>query len=265
MSDELQEGAYQADGIAPLELVWGAGFLSPGGSDEVSRIVSGVRIQDADVLDLGSGTGGAANVLASEHGARSVIGVDVEQHVVDVAHRHAQDRGLADRVRFECIEPGPLPFADESFDVVFSKDAVLHVPDKHAIYAEMHRVLRPGGRLCVADWLRGEGSELDGAVDEFVASAGGEDDFFMQTLTEVGEIVRAVGFVDVELVDRCDWYHSEAQRELAALSGPLRDPFVERLGEDAHRANIDFWNVLVEATRQGVLRPGHVRAAKPSE
>jgi SAM-dependent methyltransferase len=263
MSDEAQDGAYGAEGIAPLELVWGEGFLSPGGADEVGRIVSGALVSGADVLDVGCGTGGAAFVLVADHDARSVVGVDVAQHVVDVATRSAADRGVADRVRFQRIEPGRLPFADESFDVVFSKDAIIHVPDKAAVFAELHRVLRPGGRLCVGDWLRGAGSELDGAVADFVTSAGGEDEFFLQTLAELGESVRAAGFVDIELVDRCEWYHVQAQQELAALVGPLREPFIERLGEDSYHANVEFWNVLVEVTRQGVLRPGHARALKP--
>ena len=49
--------------------------------------------------------------------------------------------------------PGPLPFADASFDIVFSKDALLHVPDKDALFAEIFRVLKPGGVFAASDWM----------------------------------------------------------------------------------------------------------------
>jgi SAM-dependent methyltransferase len=159
------------------------------------------------------------------------------------------------------VEPGPLPFADESFDIVYSKDAIIHVRDKEALYAESSRVLRPGGRLCVGDWLRGEGDALDPFVDSFIAGSG--EEFYMQTLAELGALVSAVGFVDVEVEDRGDWYHEEAQDELTRLRGPLRDPFLSRFDQDFYDATIRFWESVVESTGRGALRPGHVRARKP--
>jgi SAM-dependent methyltransferase len=51
---------------------------------------------------------------------------------------------LADRIKSLCVAPGPLPFESESFDVLFSKDAIVHIPDKAALYTDIHRVLRPG-------------------------------------------------------------------------------------------------------------------------
>lgn len=111
MSDNDTGGhGYDATGVMQLEEIWGDGFMSPGGSVEVGRIVAGARIRDADVLGIGCGTGGAALVLAIEHGARTVTGLDVE--------------------------PGPLPLPDGSVDVVSSKDAIVHVWDKHGLFAD---------------------------------------------------------------------------------------------------------------------------------
>jgi ubiquinone/menaquinone biosynthesis C-methylase UbiE len=56
--------------------------------------------------------------------------------------------GLADRIRNRLVEPGPLPFADASFDVVFSKVSLAQIPEKIALFAEGKRVLRPDGRFC---------------------------------------------------------------------------------------------------------------------
>ena len=229
MQEEFESGgSYDADGVDQLEAIWGQGFMSPGGAAEVGRIIAGV---------------------------------DVEAFVVDRAIRLARERGQGDHLRFEVIGPGPLPFADRSFDVVFSKDALIHVRDKDALYAEAHRVLRSGGHLRVGDWLRGEGDHLDPLVDQFIADSG--EDFHMQTLAELAALVSSVGFTDVEVEDRGEWYADEAKNELACLRGPLRDHFLARFDQEFYDATIRFWESAVAATQRGVLRPGHVRARKP--
>jgi SAM-dependent methyltransferase len=258
--DDESDASYHSEGVDQLETIWGDGFLSPGGAGEVDRIVAGIGVADADVVDIGCGTGGAALVLAIEHAARSVTGVDVEPYVVSRATARARENGQAERVRFVAIEPGPLPFPDASFDVVFSKDAIIHVQDKEALYAEALRVLRSGGRLCVGDWLRGEGSELDPLVERFVA--GSREQFYMQSLADLSQVASTVGFSDVEVEDRGDWYAKEAHTELANLRGPLRDPYLSRFGQEFYDRTIVFWERVVEATQRGVLRPGHLRARK---
>lgn len=262
---EVEEGpgSYDAEGTNQLEAIWGVGFLSPGGAEEVGRIVEGVLVDGADVLDFGCGTGGAALTLAEEHGARSVVGVDVEPHVISRASAAARARGLSDRTRFELVSPGLLPFDGATFDLVFSKDSILHIEDKSAVYSEAFRLLREGGTLCVGDWFRGEGDELDAEVDAFVEASG--EDFFMQTLAEAGQTASQAGFEDVVLVDRSEWYHAEATAELGWLEGSGRVSFIDSLGQDIYEGTVRFWKVLVDATARGVLRPGHVRARKPAD
>ena len=58
------------------------------------------------------------------------------------------------KVDFKVIQPGKLPFDDLSFDVIFSKDTFLHIPDKENLVEDLYRVLKPGGFLCVGDWMR---------------------------------------------------------------------------------------------------------------
>ena len=75
---------------------------------------------------------------------------------------------LTDRIRGSAgRRPGPLPFADGEFDVVFSKDSLVQIPDKPAIFAQILRVLRPGGRFIASDWLRGGGAEYSAEMLEF--------------------------------------------------------------------------------------------------
>ena len=147
-----------------LQFIWGKGFLSPGGPEEVREMLAGHDLCDSTVLDIGSGLGGIDILLAREHGAKQVIGIDVDPRLIEEARHLVREEGLESRIRFDLVEPGALPYTDESFDAVFSKDAMVHIPDKAALYAEVKRVLKPGGSFIAADWLWSKGAESSPAV-----------------------------------------------------------------------------------------------------
>ena len=230
MAEAGEEGNYSPKETGRLELIWGAGFLSPGGPAEVARTLGGHRVDGCSVLDIGSGAGGVGIALVRNHDAALVVGVDVQQELVGV---------------------------------VLSKDAIIHVHDKRALYAEAFRVLRPGGRLLVGDWLRGDDPSLTPQVAAFVVAAG--HGFAMVSREEVVAIVESVGFGEVESEDRGSWYTAEAQAELERLRGEMRAEFVDRWGEAAAQAELDFWEVLVTSLEGGALNPAHVRARKPMQ
>lgn len=104
------------------------------------------------VLDLGCG-GGIDTILASaavgEKGR--VIGLDVLPEMIERASTHASEAGLADRTEFVRGEMEQVPLPDGSVDVVISNGVINLAARKSRVLAETYRVLRPGGRLCVAD------------------------------------------------------------------------------------------------------------------
>ncbi len=261
MTDLPDEPGYATPG--KLELIWGEGFLSPGGPAEVARIVGTANLRGRTVLDLGCGLGGADVVLVTAHGAASVVGADVQPDLLHAAGLRAARLGLQGRIRYQHIEPGPLPFADGSFDAVFSKDALLHVADKQALYRDLFRTLRPGGMLLIGDWLRGPGQDIDALLSEFVAAAGHA--FHMVTLPFIAECAAQAGFTDIETLDRGAWYLGEAQAELARLRGSLGTRFAADFGDQAVADEISFWEVLVRALDARAMAPGHLRAVKPAK
>jgi SAM-dependent methyltransferase len=114
---------------------WTMGRLSPG----------------ERVLDLGSGAGTDSLVAAQMVGAEgSVTGIDMTPEMLAKARIAAAASGVGN-VEFVEGEAEHLPFPDASFDVVVSNGVIDLVPDKDAVFAELYRVLAPGGRMQIAD------------------------------------------------------------------------------------------------------------------
>jgi SAM-dependent methyltransferase len=108
----------------------------------------------SSILDVGCGLGGSARYLASEHGC-VVTGLDVTQEYVTVAQALARMVGLDGRVSVRQGSALALPFGDASFDAVWTEHAQMNVADKRTFYAEIARVLRPGGRVAFNDVFQG--------------------------------------------------------------------------------------------------------------
>ncbi len=106
------------------------------------------------VLDVGSGLGGPARTLAARFGC-SVTGLDLSPDFCRAATVITERVGLAEKIRFEQGSALNMPFAEASFDVAWMHNVGMNIPDKERLYAEIYRVLRPGGRLVMSEYLGG--------------------------------------------------------------------------------------------------------------
>lgn len=121
-------------------------------------------------MDIESGLGGIDLLLAMHFGAASITGIDVEADLFAAAQALARARGLSDPISFQTVPPGPLTFADASFDMVFSKDALVPIDDKPGLYREIARVLRPGGSSRAGDWPWAQGAAPHPLVTEWLGA-----------------------------------------------------------------------------------------------
>ncbi len=258
-----QEGAelYHRQMTDMLQAIWGPGFLSPGGPEEVARIIGAHDLAGQSVLDIGCGAGGIAVALVRNHGAGYVCGIDVEDSVIGCARAVVAEAGLAPRIGLMKVAPGPLPLPPASFDVVFSKDSIIHIPDKRALMAEVFRVLKPGGWFLASDWLIGHDDQPSPAMAAYIAAEG--LDFGMASAGRYSAAMAAAGFADVATTSRNGWYRKTARLELARLQGEVGAAAAKRVGQDFVDGNIAIWQRMIPVLDSGEHCPTHLRARKP--
>jgi len=254
------ENHYPPRMITMLEAVWGTGFLSPGGPDEVARILEGHDIAGASVLDIGCGAGGIDIALVTNHGAGYVTGIDVEDPVLDRGRALVARADLTGRIGLIKVAPGPLPFPPVTFDVVFSKDSIVHIPDKHALMAEVFRVLKPGGHFLASDWLIGT-DQVSPMMAEYIAAEG--LDFGMATPARYKDAMQTAGFESTATLSRNAWYREQARAELARLEGESGTLAAREVGQDFVDTNIGIWRRMIPVLDSGEHCPTHLAATKP--
>ena len=262
MTGEAHQPEYDEQAIVFLEGLWGDGFLSPGGPEEVDRIVAGLDLAGKKVLDIGCGSGGITLFLARNYPLAHITGFDVEQPVIDAANARAREYGLTDRASFLRADPGPLPFGDESFDIVFSKDALVHVADKESLFADVFRVLRPGGRFAARDWMIGHDDEPSREMRDYLAAEGLS--FGMGSPARYRAAMKKAGFVDVATVDRNPWYRVRAREELEQLKQARDGTLAQKVGQAYVDKNIRTWTAMLTVLDSGEHRPTHVFGTKPA-
>ncbi|MCH8148772.1 MAG: methyltransferase domain-containing protein [Planctomycetes bacterium] len=113
---------------------------------ETARISPGDR-----VLDAGCGVGGSAIWLAENINNIRVTGVNINQMQVALANKHARRRDVQSSVQFHVADFAQTGMADQFFDVVWALESMCYTDDKQVFLDEAYRLLKPGGRLVIAD------------------------------------------------------------------------------------------------------------------
>lgn len=143
--EHMHHGYYGADGQIQKE-------RRQAQIDLIEELLRWARVeQPTQVLDVGCGIGGSSLYLAEKYGAR-VTGITLSPVQAERATQRAREAGRADRVSFQVADALHLPFADQSFDLVWSLESGEHMADKVKFLQECYRVLKPGGLFLMATW-----------------------------------------------------------------------------------------------------------------
>ena len=189
------------------------------------------------VLDLGCGAGLDVFVARNEIGpAGRVIGVDMTADMIARARDNAARLGL-DNVEFRLGEIEHLPVRSRSIDVVISNCVLNLVPDKQRAFAEIHRVLKPGGHFCISDivasrelpgWVRGIAEAYAGCV----AGALPKQDYL--------DLISAAGFTRVEV---------QAEKRIEVPADLIRQHLSPERQREARETDLHVMSVTVTAIK----------------
>lgn len=117
--------------------------------NEVMMETAGIKSTDK-VLDAGCGVGGSSIFIAKNMGS-TVTGITLSQKQIQQAKVNTEKNNLSDKVQFVQMDYCNTDFADESFDVVWGCESICYADNKEKFIKESFRLLKPGGRLIVAD------------------------------------------------------------------------------------------------------------------
>ena len=240
---------YSDTTLDEMQRLYGEGYLSPGGAEEVDAILDGVTVRGRRVLDLGCGVGGAAIRIVRELDAGTVVGIDIEAGAIERATAALRAAGLGRRIAFALVAPGPIPLPDESVDIVFCKDVICHLADKGPLFSEVARVLRGGGVFAFGDWTRGSAADApctlrrpDGLVLHF------------EPLERYLRGLERSGFRSIGTRDHSAWLLERTRRELRTVlclheESPAPESMESRVAvtrrrlENLETARVEHWHV----------------------
>tara|TARA_B110000902_G_scaffold11080_1_gene13314 strand:+ start:5155 stop:5925 length:771 start_codon:yes stop_codon:yes gene_type:complete len=247
---------YDESMLAAMDLIWGEGFMAPGGEGNVDLLVKGLDLAGKKVLDIGCGQGRPACILAQKYGAH-VTGTDLEAHLIKRSIARAEKMSLSQQIEFIQVKPGPLTFPDNSFDFVISSGAFTQIDDKIAMYRECLRVLKPGGVLSCYDWMKTEGDYSDDMLYWFKAEG---LTYAMRTPQQHLTLLQQAGFSNPEIDDRSRWYRHNAHREYELIKSELYNDIVDLIGIAEADDFVENWRALTIVCEKKEMLQVYTRA-----
>jgi MPBQ/MSBQ methyltransferase len=203
--------ALTIDDLAPLDQFHGGGKPATQRLARLAELTPGTR-----VLDVGGGLGGPARTLVVEFGCQVTV-VDPTESYVRTSETLTAKLGLTDRLTHRVGSALDLPFEDGAFDVVWAQNSGMNIEDKERHYAELYRVLRPGGRLAIQEPMAGPVQPLIFPV----MWARDASTSFVRSPAEMRAVIVAAGF----RVRR--W--QEMTTALTAAAASVPSPTIQRL------------------------------------
>ncbi|MBI5864032.1 MAG: methyltransferase domain-containing protein [Planctomycetes bacterium] len=206
----LGEGKLAVADLAALDQFHIGGIQATLALAQRGGIRAGMR-----VLEVGGGVGGPARVLADSLQATVEV-LDLTEEFCRAGAMLTRRAGLEDRVTFCCASALALPYKDAAFDAAWTQHSAMNIADKPRLYAEVLRIVRPGGRLLLHEILAGPG----GPVHFPVPWAGEPAISFLAAPQELRRLIASSGFREVAWIDETENGRAWIEKRLAASGAP---------------------------------------------
>ena len=258
-SQEFLDGSqYTEKGILHYEFVFGgvgAGFISTGGIDSTKVIFKENPIpQGAKVLDVGCGIGGPAKFLFDEFGA-DVLGIDLASNCIRIANKRYE---TISNLNFKVADALTYPFEDNTFDLIYSRDVILHIASKDKLFSRLLSATKPGGKLVMTDYCCGPQELWDDEFKAYVAQRG----YSLVTVDQYKSVLEKAGWVVERAEDKTEWFKEILETERArAIKN--KDEFLAQFAEEDFDHLMEGWDSKLVRVPKGHQRWGYFVAHKP--
>ncbi|KAK9091597.1 hypothetical protein Sjap_024774 [Stephania japonica] len=250
----LDNVQYKTNGILRYERVFGEGFVSTGGIETTKEFIAKMHLKPGQkVLDVGCGIGGGDFYMAENFDVE-VIGIDLSINMVSFALERAIGRKCS--VEFEVADCTTKEYPDNSFDVIYSRDTILHIQDKPVLFKKFFKWLKPGGMVLVSDYCKCAGPPSI-KFAEYIKQRG----YDLHDVEAYGQMLKEAGFSDVVAEDRTGQFLKVLKRELDVIEKE-KDDFIRDFSEEDYDDIVDGWKAKLVRSSSGEQRWGLFIAKK---
>ncbi|KAG0714967.1 Phosphoethanolamine N-methyltransferase [Chionoecetes opilio] len=243
----LDANQYSLNSILCYERIFGHTWVSTGGETTTKDFLMKLQLEPGQrVLDVGCGTGGSAFFMARQYGVH-VHGIDLSTNMITIAQDRLsrEVKNVQAKVKFELADVTTVELEQDGYDVIYSRDTILHIPDKEQLYKTLHTWLRPGGTLFITDYCRGDQQHSPQFL-EYVRGRG----YDLRTVREYGEVVEQAGFQAVQAEDLTHTFITILNNELKYFE-PQRKAFIKDYSEKAFQDIVDGWKAKLDRCGAG--------------
>lgn len=244
----LDNVQYKCNGILRYERIFGQGYVSTGGFETTKEFVAKLDLKPGQkVLDVGCGIGGGDFYMAEKFDV-DVVGIDLSVNMISFALERAI--GLKCSVEFEVADCTKKTYPDNSFDVIYSRDTILHIQDKPALFRTFYKWLKPGGKVLISDYCKGPGTPSE-TFAEYIKQRG----YDLHDVEAYGQMLKDAGFSKVTAEDRTEQFLKVLQKELDTIEKE-RNEFIQDFSEEDYNDIVGGWKSKLIRSSSGEQRWG---------
>ena len=205
------------------------------------------------ILDVGCGIGGSTLYLAEKFNA-TATGITLSPVQAKRAKERAESANLTQQTNFIVANALDMPFADESYDLVWSLESGEHMPNKQKFLQECHRVLKPGGRIIMATWCHRP-------VDSFSGQLTDDERRHLADIYRVYALPYVISLPEYEAIAQNIGFQNICTADWSTAAAPFWDVVIESAFDPKVLVSLLFsgWTTIQAALSLGLMSSGYER------